>query len=200
MVLSYKDTVDYSKIVVCNPVKENKEWVCNIKYEDHSLLIKTPRIKLLKELNVLTFKIKSKKDFVEFLDVIEDGIVKYISEHSKELFSGKIFSENKIKSCLQSSWDIDDSGHVYLKLSNDSSDNVVCYDIFNNKINYSEVGQNITALLHVKSVCFSKNLFTLNYSMNQLKVSKFEENKDSGFGEVPENINVQENDELNFFD
>lgn len=200
MVLTYKDTMDYSKIIVSSPVKDNKEWNCNIAYMEQPLLIQTPRIKFDKELNVLTFKLRTKKEFIEFLENVENGIVQYISKNSKELFSGKIFSDEKIKSCLQSSWDIDDTGYVYIKPGNVSFDDVVCYDIFNKRIEFSEVGHNITALLHVKSVSFSKNLFRVNYIMKQLKISKFEENKTLEFGEEPEKQNVRENDDLNFFD
>ena len=180
MVNSYKKSIDEEKIQVNPPVKnEHKQWVCNVSYDSSPFLIQSPRIRIIKETGTLIFKVDSKKEFLDYLSSVEDSISKNIYDNSERFFSGKKFSLEKITNSMSPSWDIDDVGFVYLQPSNKEEDltSIKCADMFNNEISYEKLQENVSVILHVESVLFTKKMFKVMYKIHRLKMTKFVESR-----------------------
>jgi hypothetical protein len=184
MVYSYKETLDHEKISLNAPEKNTgKQWACEVSYDNSKFLIKTPRIKIDKQTGVLIFKVENKKDFIDCLESVENIICENIHKNSEKFFSGKSFSKDKIISSVSPSWDIDDSGYAYLQPSMEEKElkDIKCLDMFNNAISYKDLQENVSVILHVKSVSFVKKLFTINYKIDLIKMTKFTEKVNDPF-------------------
>jgi hypothetical protein len=58
---------------------------------------------------------------------------------------------------------------------------IKCLDMFNNSISYEDLQENVSVILHVKSVSFVKKLFTINYKIDLIKMTKFTEKVNDPF-------------------
>lgn len=195
MTSSYKEIITVENLQVKPPVKnENKQWVCEVLYNHSPFLIQTPRIRIIKEIGTLVFKVPSKQGFLDYLSSIEDALVKIIANNSARFFFGKKFSLVKIKDSLSPSWDIDDDGFVYLHPSNTEKDltNINCLDMLNDKISYEDIQENVSAIVNVESVIFTKKAFKVVYKINSLKMTKFVESHDMNPFKEDTDENIEE--------
>jgi len=172
VVLSFKDHIDSSNINFQKPVKSEGKWNINI---SPPFMFKTPRVKLNKERATLMFNLKNKALFVKFLEDFEDVIINRLHESSSELFNGRKFSLEKIKNSLKRSWDITEDGNVILNTScRENLSKVVCTDMFGEKTDFENVDNSVSAVLTVKNISFTKNLFEIDFEISHLKMSRFE--------------------------
>jgi hypothetical protein len=179
MVLSYRDKLDEKFFKVSSPSRneETKTWDMDFLYDSKPFMFLTPRIKLSKDTGQLIFNINSKIEFVNFIEEVQYNIIKYISSNSKNLFNGKEFSEDKLIDCLKQTWDIDDMGVGHFDTINEDLSKVRCTDPFNNQIEYAKISQDVSAIVSAKNISFTKNLFTINYEIKHLKMTKPEKSK-----------------------
>lgn len=181
MVTSYKNKIDGNLLEVSPASKntETGEWDCKVKYDGKDFVISTPRIKIFDD--TLIFNIKNKKVFADFLEEIEGAISQHLFNNSAKIFKGKRFELEKIKNSLQPSIDIDDKGFVYFQTK--FSETVECVDVFGEKTLLPVSRADVTALLKIDTVSFTKDLFRIRYTTTFLKFSKAPQ---------PENINFEE--------
>lgn len=214
MIRSYKESVNSEDLDVKAAVKntETKKWVFSVK----DFLFQTPRIKIIKETGTLIFKLESKKQFFNYLELLEESVCDHLYKNSEKLFNGKKFSKEKILESMTSSWDIDDSGYVYLQPEIKDFNDIKCLDIFNNEISYDDLQEKVTAVIKLNSISFSKTSFKINYIFQLLKMSKvqnilksnpFDEgDNEQKVEQIPEiyeqsdEITRETQDELDFFD
>lgn len=167
MILTSKDFLLYENLKISPAIKVDKKWVLNISYDNRKLQVLSPRIKM--HGNTLSLKIQNKKEFVIFIESIELAIKRYLVENSMSLFK-KTFSGIEIDDAMVRSWNVDDNGIYYLNTTLDT--NIVYYDTFNNVINSSEIGENVSAVINVDSIEFDKVSFSIKYNILRVKQSK----------------------------
>ena len=190
VVLSFKDQIDPTKIILEKPVKSDGKWNINLKYSEAPLLFKTSRVRFNKESSVLMFNLQTKSSFVHFLENLEGIVINKLHENSTSLFNGRKFSLEKIQSSLNRSWDITENGNVILNTS--CKQNVVCTDMFGEKTYFENINNNVSAVLLVKNISFTKNLFEIQFEISHLKMSRFEERPlDNPFGQEIQPVVVE---------
>jgi hypothetical protein len=194
-VLGVKDTIDKSKLTVLPPVKQkNKTRTMDVLYDGAPMIFKTPRLKINKETGELYFNIKNKPGFVDFLASIEDAIVSAVSSNSQTLFNGRLFSIEGVSSRMERFWDISDGPTAFIKPAGYDTDKIVYVDAFGEKATLDDIKSNVSALVEVKELLFTNNLFKIQPTIRQIKMSRFETSV-SGFEaqqpEVYENKSVE---------
>lgn len=170
MVISYKSTLSKDNIQILPAVKIDEEWESKVKYEDKPFMFSTPRCKIVKDTKTLVVK---KSEFKKFLHDIQCCLIDNITENSKTIFNGKTFSREKIEKSLETLYDDDDSGFIYLSLG--VKDNVRCVDPLDNTITYDELTEEVTAVLHFQKIVFIKSNFKIVLKISHLKMPKFKE-------------------------
>jgi hypothetical protein len=170
MALSYKDTPLLENIEVTKAIKNlsTGKWDCPVKYNGTSLTFSSPRIKFID--GILTFKIHSKKRFIEFLEQLDSVVIDYLHANSQNIFKGKTFTQERLKNSLQPQLDIDEDGTVCINAYLD--ENAKCFDIYGDQIPLYDIGTDVTATLKVDKIVFSKDLYRIKYSIVRLKMSK----------------------------
>jgi hypothetical protein len=193
--LDYKTKIDYSLLVIEPPVKNEENWIMKVVYDNDILSFKTPSISFDKCSLTISFDSKKKPVFFEFIDDVETKIIDYLHEHSEEMFKGKIFSKEKLKEGLVTSWDITDDGVVSLNRKCISDDTVVL-STFGDSIPLEELSKSVICIVKVDTVSFSKNKFDINYTLTHVKSKKIAKQSENFFEQQIDTVKV---DDMDFF-
>jgi hypothetical protein len=170
MIVSYKDNFDTNKIEISSATKNEKtnKWECPVKYDGSSLLFSSPRIKFID--GILTFKIQNKKKFIQFLEELDTMVIDYLHKNSETIFKGKSFTLERLQNSIQPQLDIDEDGTVRINAHLDET--IRCFDVYGESIPLDLVRQDVTAVLKMDKLIFTKDLYRLKFSVSRLKMSK----------------------------
>jgi hypothetical protein len=170
-VLTSKSELSPDLINISKAVKnlDTGKWDCKITYDNEDLIFLTPRCKLLSD-GRLHFNIQSKKNFMSFLEHLENRVVNYFYSNCKTIFNGKTFTLERLRDSLECSIDIIDDGSVTMNTI--VSENVKCFDIYGNNTELSELGEYVSAHVYIDKISFTKELFKIRYVLVNIKTSK----------------------------
>lgn len=196
MNISYKNPLNSSLIEIKESFKnkDTGEWECPFLYNSSELVVTTPKIKI--EDNTILFDSNKREAFVDFIEKLESSVVEHLSENSSKIFKGKKFTKERIKSSLVPSIYIDDEGVSYIQTS--FNENLECFDFFLDRITKEELGEDVIAGVHVKSIVFNKELFRIDYQLTRLKNYKVVSQKKIDFN--TDQKQQEEIEEGNFFE
>lgn len=198
-VINYKENVKLKDIRIAesNKNKDTNTWDCEVSYLNGPLLVSTPRLKI--QDGFLVFNGKHKKKFLDFLENLENSLVETLYEDSLIVFKGKKFSQQRLKESLEPSIDIE---HSDILLKTVVSDNVKCFDLFGDSIEYEKISKDVSAVLQIDKIIFNKDLYRINYKITHLKMTKPEKIDEINFEPLKIEINHIEESETscNFFD
>ena len=175
---SYKQKLNLENISLRYKGKRSDKWYIEVKYCDRPLVFQTPV--LIKKENVL--ESEENIAFLEYITSLEELIVMKMHEESKNLFNGRVYSQNKIKGSMNNSWIISDAKMQFL-LSEPSED----------------LPTRARFIFAVENIIFTKTDFKIEYTIENTKdkkkkpmVNYFE------IDEPPKKENA-DNDNLDFF-
>ncbi len=193
--IDYKKDIEIDKLSISEPQKQEHRWEMKVLYEDTYLSFQTPSMKLHKDGKLLEFDSSKKHSFFKFIDNLESCIIDYLHQNSERMFKGKVFSKEKLKQSLLTSWNVSDEGMVYLDISNMMT-NTKFVSAFGDVIEYDQLSQNVVSIIVLEAVNFSKNQFELKYSISHMKSKRVDNIKESFFEKKNTLI---EDDKLDFF-
>lgn len=192
--IDYKKDIEIDKLSISEPEKKEDKWVMKVVYDDTHLSFQTPSLKLHKDDKLIQFDSSKKRTFFKFIDDLESSIVDYLHQHSERMFKGKVFSKDKLKQSLITSWNVSDEGVVYLD-TGDMLQETKFLSAFGDPIDYDQLSQNVLCIFILDAIYFSKNQFELKYTVSHIK-SKRVDMKESFFEKKKTLI---EDDKLDFF-
>lgn len=193
--IGYKQDIQVDKLFISEPKKYGERWVMDLSYCEQPMSFQPPTLRLNKELKQLCFNSYKKHDFLNFIDRLEKVIIEYIGSNCERLFKGKIFSEEKLKDSLKTSWDVGDDGVVSIDYEKYITDSTVFLSVFEEDINHESLTNNVVCVFVLDSIVFSKNNFELKYFISHLKSKKV----DNSVNFFDNQESVIQDDTLEFF-
>ncbi len=194
--IDYKKDIEIDNLSISEPQKRENKWVLEVSYEDTLLSFQTPSFRFNKTDNLLLFDSSKKHSFFKFIDTLEEVIVEYLHKNSERMFKGKVFSKEKLKQSLITSWNVSDEGLVSLKLDDDMLKETKFLSSFGDPIEFEQLSKNVICIISLDTIKFSKNQFELNYKVSHMK-SKRVDNPNESFFETKNAL--VEDDKLDFF-
>lgn len=179
--MDYRQPLDYDLFKVLPSKKVENVNQCDITYNNVNLSIRTPRVKL--QDNSIIFKTHNKQCFMDFITNLELNVVNYLYANSTDIFNGKKFSFEKIKTSITPSLIVSEDGSI-ASLEITELDNIKCFNPFGDEISRDEIGKYVSAKLDITSIVFKKDLFKIIYQVSMVKMSKVEKNKIEEFQQV----------------
>lgn len=193
--IDYKKDIEIDKLSILEPQKHEYKWEMKVLYEDIYLSFQTPSLKLHKHGGLLEFDSSKKHSFFKFIDNLESCVIDYLYQNSEKMFKGKVFSKEKLKQSLLTSWNISDDGMVYLDINNMMA-NTKFVSAFGDPVDYDQLSQNVICIIVLEAVNFSKNQFELKYSVSHMKSKRVDNIKESFF---EKKSTLVEDDKMDFF-
>lgn len=169
--IDYKTKLEYGNLVVEAPVKVGSKWEMKVTYEKENLLFKTPSLLFDKTKKTISFNSEKKLVFFQFIDDIETGVIEYLCSNSQLLFNGKVFTKERLKESLVTSWDVTDDGFVSLRDDCITSDTKILSQ-FDEDITIDKLSKNVICIMLLDSVTFQKDKFNINYTITHVKSKK----------------------------
>ena len=194
--IDYKKDIEIDKLSISEPEKKEDKWVMKVLYEDSCLSFQTSSLKLHKDDKLIEFDSSKKREFFKFIDSLESSVVDYLHQNSQKLFKGKVFSKDKLRQSLVTSWNVSDEGIVYLDITDDMIKGAKFLSAFGDPIEYNELSQNVICIVILDSINFSKNEFELKYTLSHIKSKRVDNVKESFFSKKD---TLVEDDKLDFF-
>ena len=190
--IAYKTKLEYEKLAIETPVKVDDVWEMKVTYDNEGLSFKTPSLSFDKRKQTISFLSNKKAVFFQFVDDIETHIVDYLHSNSQDLFKGKVFTKERLKDSLITSWDVTDDGIVSLNRECVTKDTKILSP-FDEAITLEELSKNVICIMSLSSVTFQRNKFNINYTITHIKSKKTVSNVTNFFEET-----VKEED-MDFF-
>ena len=166
-------TNNYKNLDVSASLKIGKPHKVNGVYQSDTLFkVQTPEVNVDLDNNTISFKMINKGKFVTLLEELENKIVSIIYKNSTDFFNGKTFTENKIRSCLEKLFSLDNNGVITLNNVNIPS-NIKVYDHFNDIVNQGTIKGNVigSCILQLDTIKFVKSVIKVNFILTHLKLS-----------------------------
>ncbi len=166
-------TTNYKNLDVSASLKIGKPRKVNGVYQSDTLFkVQTPEVNIDLDNTTISFKMINKGKFVTLLEELENKIVSIIYKNSTDFFNGKTFTENKIRSCLEKLFSLDNNGVITLNNVNIPS-NIKVYDHFNDLVDPGSIKGNVigSCILQLDTIKFVKSVIKVNFILTHLKLA-----------------------------
>jgi hypothetical protein len=156
--------IDIKGITLSQPIKE-QNYTSKILYKEQEIFLQTPVI--TKNGDTLEFSMVNNGKFFSFFEELNEFLIEYVYVHSKELFNGKEFSENRIRNSLHKIVEVNENVSIPIK----TDPKIRIINIFNEPV--SEVVENLTGkcIINIRDITFTKKEFFVNIYLTNMKLS-----------------------------
>ena len=177
------EQVDFSKIAVDNPIKQDGLYLSKIYYCEKDLIIQSPKLRVL-SCNEDTIEVKITDSFKDFLDGYDQAMISTVSEKSTDWFSkeltktkvAQIYKPSNIKceDVNTASFKVDENVKVYSRDKELTVDGI-------------EKDMEVILLIHASYLVFYKSNCIPYFNSLQIKIKEKKPNHD--FREIEETSN-----------
>jgi hypothetical protein len=163
---------DISNIKIKDPIKHEKLYISSVLYNDNSLIIQTPKLKINK-IDSDSIDVIINKDFMKLINEFDKFIISVISVNSEQWFSQKL-DINKVskiyKRNILHNLDKDEEMIMSFKMS----DNIQIYGKNKVKIELDDikVNQDVILLINCPYLIFYKSNFISYWEILHMKIKE----------------------------
>lgn len=163
---------DINNIKIKDPIKHEKLYISSVLYNDNSLIIQTPKLKINK-IDSDSIDVIINKDFMKLINEFDKFIISVISVNSEQWFSQKL-DINKVskiyKRNILHNLDKDEEMIMSFKMS----DNIQIYGKNKVKIELDDiqVNQDVILLINCPYLIFYKSNFISYWEILHMKIKE----------------------------
>lgn len=163
---------DINNIKIKDPIKNEKLYISSVLYNDNSLIIQTPKLKINK-INSDNIDVIINKDFMKLINEFDKFIISVISVNSEQWFSQKLDIDKVFKIYKRNilhNLDKDEEMIMSFKMS----DNIQIYGKNKVKIELDDiqVNQDIILLINCPYLIFYKSNFISYWEILHMKIKE----------------------------